>query len=1467
MRIQEVVQFSSEIESNGVKIADTQIGTTHIKYNGIDDVTSDNVFANYRGWNGTGQNCDARGYDTGNYFAVGNIYAPIIDARKFSVAPGEGEGPDDYKIYLDGWAVCEGGIDRYVYSADGGKIWHDMTFTGTNVMADRTVKNNPTSNSDITVSGWTYAEYGVEQKLNQQTIYDNAKSEFVTFDETDGANCNFEGLALCADLKPYKNQPDLDIIIAAVPATNANLRCEILRIMNYHSSNYYVSQVEAITSDIVSSKGKIEMTPDNKLLAITNGTSGNASEGEGWVITDAATGAFRYKEGTWYSDYYPTSYRGVMAHINAISAPIRYDNIATMASDIPIKTTLKIKGYMLCGYGVYGYAYSVDGGKSWIDIEDAKATTYASNDYGTNKNTKYEKLLYKWITHSDSVDRNYFAYNGHKGKFDTDSTALAINLSAYEGQVVDVIVAAKPYSTSSAAEKSDIYLPITKIDNVAVYGNDGTFYTRLHHVVLDQSILAGDDTANYVPVSSAYPDGSLLAKTDKWSSLNIPKWSYTIFEPNNVNALESRLYNNEVNEMQSGGRVTIDGFVVCKGGVRQYKYSLDGGKTWTVINDAGANITDTTKSPDNSKSSMITEAQKSDSSFTSANDGAKGDYCCSYNGTPLAPNKEATRADFYEHALEFNLPALPAGAERNLLVVAETNKDKLIPVLHIKLKFKYADGNTMQYGYYRSTQKNSSFGKGCFNTDKEWSLYAGARTDENGNNYMFNRFTIPVTQEGEQQFTFTHRLFNQPNSVTTPKHLLYNDDKTPNKQSTTHRSAKITLTTTKTHYLEGEKIGLNFGIQYTNTSWSGGFGTVTAAIISEDWLNQNGRQHTLYSQKFAPSISGTAAKTITIDDIKVAAAGAIKTDENPTGVYSNGGLSKWALDLKAGKYSIVLIHRDPFYYEDGNTSKPVAYGLANILYNEDLRSKYLLAQVPIYIHSKDETVDFSVIHDEGEYTYFSDLSRQFTAEDRANNENIEHIYTLTDPFSNDDARGITATVNVTKEDVKRGYIVLDVDYTKLMVKNNHTKAECEAKYPLGNNTNNASHSDNLCVSRQKDNNSVFTKKVKGDVMYDFSKDIVHAGMYYHTHIDFGSNPLIPTEHLTALNVPFTSATSGYGTTSMKIPVSEAGTYDLSFSGYLGSAVMHKGYDHGTTTWNPPDNSGIKTLTINYSGAYMSLPKSVYVKGEDIPVSYYTKGSVIDSTKAFYPDGVKYNSPWIGIFEHNKSSDSPGDEIEAERYYVPPESKGLEYISTDDLEPGTYKIYLRDNSAMLFRNGGNTYWWEYDMVTPISITIVDPSENKLDFSQQCSFYQVGFGGTHLSESYISIDKTVFFQEDNIHVNIDPNLAKSDKNVWLGLYPKGEDLYVAWTWPYSPDSKLSQDIKTSGITNNTNTSSWGHPNVSGNYTVPAGEYTLYLLSGGSLASAQKAGNVYAAIDITILPKSMKDKVTGNTDMHTV
>jgi hypothetical protein len=309
-------------------------------------------------------------------------------------------------------------------------------------------------------------------------------------------------------------------------------------------------------------------------------------------------------------------------------------------------------------------------------------------------------------------------------------------------------------------------------------------------------------------------------------------------------------------------------------------------------------------------------------------------------------------------------------------------------------------------------------------------------------------------------------------------------------------------------------------------------------------------------------------------------------------------------------------------------------------------------------------------------------------------------------------------------------------------------------------------------------------------------------------------------------------------------------------GYISSAVYYQGANKGTSEWDPPDNSATRTLTVNYTNAYMSLPKTVYVKGEDIPISYFTAGSVIDSTKPYYPEGVKYNSPWIGIFEYDTDKNPPTkEEIERNRHYVDPDTAGVEYISTDNLEAGTYQIYLRDNSATLYHSNliANEYWWQYDMAEPITVYIIEPDAEegpKIDTSITYDFsnfrHQALDNSWGFSSGTVSLDdkKTVFYQGDDINITVSGLASSSDVLYRLVLTPDGDD--VTWTASMTPQNGL----------NTINTSS-----------IAPGQYTLYLFNAGGVESAKGSGRSYAIVDITILPVESKDKIGGSVDMHTI
>ena len=1157
VRIQEVVQYGSSLDRNGVTIAGVQATLQNSGSNFIEDEDDVNglkgLFVSFRGQNGTGQNYRAKGFVLNNenetdinkktFTSEMNIYAPIIDARLFNVSPNDA---NYYKIALDGYAVCEGGIDRYVFSVDGGNTWHDMTLENIDTSAanaDSTQLSGAAKSVDQFVSGQTRYELtkqdcinkGKHQNLSFEAMgADASKFTFADFTSDDAKNANFDGWKLTADLSDFKQLPNLDVIIAAVPEKNQDFRCEILRIINYNQIQQYYTHAQNIVSDIkvTNATSTIGESQLNAFYYPASSTKDNCENSKNFAIMRGYRA-----DGT-------GAHFQIGAYTNKLLGFKNYEDVPSFFSDIPVYTKLSITGWAVAEKGIESFYWTVDGGKTWNpcvndDSADAERDDVKEIDLDTTKEattTIRERLVAWWTNGSeykaagDTKDQKeaanakvidkIFYFHEWASATDTFTGYIQADLSAYEGQVVDVLFAAKP-------NQSDVYVPVAKVDNVAVYGEQGTFYTRVHRVIIDgrtNEEPSGDKNITVPTQTFKDSSGTKLNYQDKWN-IGYSDQAYVIFEPQNVNAANSRYLFNDVKEIESGGRVAIDGYIMCKGGVSRYKFSLDGGETWTEINDFGTNIPADAKANGTVTPNyeMFKNCKKSDASFNLAKDGEKGNFCCTgmdkegattYNSTT---DNDENRKAFYDHALEFNIPALPEGTERDLLVVAEHDPDgnrvtddgKEFPVLHMKIRVK----NT-QYGYQNIANKAnfSTIQAGYTTNNRSWEFDPAFSDVVGVNNNTLNRITIPVTETGEHTITFDHTISNPAVTKTETKRQLYNND--ANAQS--GRYTDITLSVPKTHFAYGEAIKVDFTCAFnkdTAVANRNGYGTLKLAIISNDWRNQNKEQHAIRSQVYTPKIADGSLDKVSfkVDDIRKLS-------------YENAGLTESSKEFKAGSYSILLLHRAP-----GE--------LSNILITQKYRDAFILAEIPIYIH--EEGVEFSAVHDEGKYTYFSDVSRQLTAGD----DNVYTIATLSAAelfyTSGTVAKTITATVNVTEGDVRRGYIVLDTNYTGLWAGNKHTDDECtkdpseggygeawgeheydanctikEHKHDEDPHYAEHTHDDDRCLSRNPGNGSTFYKILPGKELRQIWNNgkvvstMKHPGITYTVNISFDANAFI-----------------------------------------------------------------------------------------------------------------------------------------------------------------------------------------------------------------------------------------------------------------------------------------------------------------------------------------------------------------------
>jgi hypothetical protein len=117
---------------------------------------------------------------------------------------------DGGKLVFTGWAIANGGIEKYVWSADGGKTWHDtVSYNGCVAGA--------ASNEQINVFR------GI---LGNETMADGTNQK-VHFQSGVGTGVNVKGLA--ANLGAYIGET-VSVTFAAVPKAEPNSLCLILHV-------------------------------------------------------------------------------------------------------------------------------------------------------------------------------------------------------------------------------------------------------------------------------------------------------------------------------------------------------------------------------------------------------------------------------------------------------------------------------------------------------------------------------------------------------------------------------------------------------------------------------------------------------------------------------------------------------------------------------------------------------------------------------------------------------------------------------------------------------------------------------------------------------------------------------------------------------------------------------------------------------------------------------------------------------------------------------------------------------------------------------------------------------------------------------------------------------------------------------------------------------------------------------------
>lgn len=154
----------------------------------------------------------------------GGTSATGIDVFQFNGSTFEGA-----HLVFSGWTVVEGGISKYVWSADGGKTWHDVEF----FRKDGIMKGQ---DAHVTTAA---------KRLGEYTFKDVEASKLnVIYQCSAGAGVNAQGLS--AHLTDYVGKT-VNVTFAAVPAKEENTLCLIAHVIGVKVVETTEDETEAET--------------------------------------------------------------------------------------------------------------------------------------------------------------------------------------------------------------------------------------------------------------------------------------------------------------------------------------------------------------------------------------------------------------------------------------------------------------------------------------------------------------------------------------------------------------------------------------------------------------------------------------------------------------------------------------------------------------------------------------------------------------------------------------------------------------------------------------------------------------------------------------------------------------------------------------------------------------------------------------------------------------------------------------------------------------------------------------------------------------------------------------------------------------------------------------------------------------------------------------------------------------------
>ena len=263
-----------------------------------------------------------------------------------------GETFGEGKLVLSGWTIVDGGVEKYVWSADGGKTWHDMELHKVSSLG---TLDNPHVNA-------TLSETGAE-KLNDP---ENAKKGGGYQGEAKAQKPIDRARGIAADLSEYAGKT-VNVTVAAVPRAEKNT----LSLIAYITGVTVVEEMETETEEVLDPNVDPDQCTSHKESQKWYHVEGEAKESKRCLNCGAIIEAtLRNTHFVVCSDSieYDGGKRG-WKKTHAGDQPYVVDDVASMpATDLG----LKIQGWAAVNGGISAYKWSLDG-ENWFDVDTSSS--------------------------------------------------------------------------------------------------------------------------------------------------------------------------------------------------------------------------------------------------------------------------------------------------------------------------------------------------------------------------------------------------------------------------------------------------------------------------------------------------------------------------------------------------------------------------------------------------------------------------------------------------------------------------------------------------------------------------------------------------------------------------------------------------------------------------------------------------------------------------------------------------------------------------------------------------------------------------------------------------------------------------------------------------------------------------------------------------------------------------------------